>query len=45
MYSIKQLAKTAIFQIFKKDQSNCAMESHLAETHLALSILADFCLV
>lgn len=42
MYSIRQLAKTPIFQIFKKDQNNCAIVSHLAETHLALSILADF---
>lgn len=45
MYSIRQLRKNPhISDFLKKDQNNCATESHLAETHLALSILADFCL-
>lgn len=45
MYSIRQLGKkTHISDFLKKDQNNCATESHLAETHLVLSILADFCL-
>lgn len=42
MCSIRELAKTPVFQIFKKDQNNYAMERHLAEIHLEHCILADF---